>query len=161
MKVLFPGSFDPFTIGHADIVKTALNMGIDEVVIGIGTNSEKTRMFSVNDTIEALKLYYGFDSRVSWVVYPGLTANIARTLDCDAIIRGVRDGVDFSYEQKIADINREIRDIPTIIVMGDPKLRIVSSSFIREMINNNIKSKNKISVSKYMLETYKYEDKLG
>lgn len=134
MKLLFPGSFDPFTVGHADIVKRAVAMGFD-VVIAVGVNSGKTPMYSSDRRIDAIRAYYSGDSRVETVGYSGLTVDAVRDNGCDAILRGVRSVTDFDMERNLADINRSVGGVETLLIVSDPAVQHVSSSMVRELMS--------------------------
>ncbi|MBR3609205.1 MAG: pantetheine-phosphate adenylyltransferase [Bacteroidales bacterium] len=130
--LLFPGSFDPFTIGHKWIVDKALEIA-DKVVVAIGINENKRRTFAVEDVAEKIKKAYAQDLRVEVITYKGLTIDIAKEIEATAIVRGVRSTIDFEYEKNIADINRELSGIETILLFTHPTLSHVSSSMVREL----------------------------
>ncbi len=130
--LLFPGSFDPFTIGHKWIVDKALEIA-DKVVVAIGINENKRRTFAVEDVAEKIKKAYAQDLRVEVITYKGLTIDIAKEVEATAIVRGVRSTIDFEYEKNIADINRELSGIETILLFTHPTLLHVSSSMVREL----------------------------
>ena len=113
MKLFFPGSFDPFTIGHADLVDRALELGC-QVVIAIGINEDKKPLFSTKQRLDAIKAYYKGDSRVSVIGYEGLTVDAVRQNGCNAILRGIRSVTDYDKERNLADINRAIDGIETV-----------------------------------------------
>ena len=115
MKVFFPGTFDPFTIGHEDLVKRALYMGFD-VVIGIGVNEKKQTLFTMNERLDAIRKHFAGYACVSVVQYYGLTVDAARENGCSAILRGVRSVTDFEYERGLADINNKIDGMETILL---------------------------------------------
>ncbi len=130
--LLFPGSFDPFTIGHKWVVDKALEIA-DKVVIAIGINENKRRTFAVEDVAEKIKKAYAQDLRVEVITYKGLTIDIAKEVEATAIVRGVRSTIDFEYEKNIADINRELSGIETILLFTHPTLSHISSSVVREL----------------------------
>ncbi|MBE6299229.1 MAG: pantetheine-phosphate adenylyltransferase [Bacteroidales bacterium] len=130
--LLFPGSFDPFTIGHKWIVDKALEIA-DKVVVAIGINENKRRTFAVEDVAEKIKKAYAQDLRVEVITYKGLTIDMAKEIEATAIVRGVRSTIDFEYEKNIADINRELSGIETILLFTHPTLSHVSSSMVREL----------------------------
>ena len=130
--VLFPGSFDPFTIGHADIVKRALGF-FDEVVIGIGYNENKEGWMPVGERISTIRKLYAEEPRITVESYTGLTVDFAKEHGITVIIRGVRTTVDFEYEMQLADINRQLADIDTIFLPASPELASLSSSVVREL----------------------------
>lgn len=130
--LLFPGSFDPFTTGHKWIVDKALEIA-DRVVIAIGVNENKRRTFSIDEVEEAIKRAYAQNPKVEVIKYSGLTIDIAKEVGADAIVRGVRSAIDFEYEKSIADTNRELSGIETILFFTHPTLSHISSSMVREL----------------------------
>ena len=130
--ILFPGSFDPFTRGHADLVARALKL-FDEVVIAIGINEQKAGWLPADERLRALRELYKEDSRVRVETYTGLTTDFAQAVGATAILRGIRTVKDFEYEQQMADINRRLTDIETVVLMADPALAAISSSLVREL----------------------------
>ena len=133
-RAIFPGTFDPFTIGHASIVKRAITF-IDELVIGIGYNENKRTMFSIEEREKTLCELYKNEPRVKIASYNDLTIDFARRMDAQFIIRGIRCVKDFEYEETIADINRKLAGIETILLFTEPELTSVSSSVVRELIS--------------------------
>ena len=133
MKLFFPGSFDPFTIGHADLVKRALDLGC-EVVIAIGINEDKKPLFSAQQRLDAVKSYYKDNPAVSVIEYKGLTVDAVRENGCNAILRGIRSVTDYDKERNLADINRSIAGVETVILVSSPSVQHVSSSLVREMM---------------------------
>lgn len=134
MKLFFPGSFDPFTIGHADLVERALKLGA-EVVIAIGVNEDKRPMFSVRQRFEAIRAFYKGNPQVSVIEYKGLTVDAVRENGCDAILRGIRSVTDYDKERNLADINRSIDGVETVILVSSAVMQHVSSSLVRELIS--------------------------
>jgi pantetheine-phosphate adenylyltransferase len=132
MKLLFPGSFDPFTIGHADLVERALRLA-DEVVIAIGINDDKKPLLSTQVRKKAISDYYSNQPRVKVVEYKGLTVDAVRDNGCDAILRGIRSVSDYDNERNLADINRAIEDVETVILVASQNMQHVSSSLVREL----------------------------
>ena len=130
--LLFPGSFDPFTIGHKWVVDKALTIA-DRVVIAIGVNENKKRTFAIDDVAATIKNIYAQNSQVEVVTYSGLTIDIVKEVGADAIVRGVRSTIDFEYEKNIADINRELSGVETILLFTHPTLSHISSSMVREL----------------------------
>ncbi|MBR5323756.1 MAG: pantetheine-phosphate adenylyltransferase [Muribaculaceae bacterium] len=130
--LLFPGSFDPFTIGHKWVVDKALAIA-DRVVIAIGVNENKKRTFAIEEVEVAIKNVYAENPQVEVVTYSGLTVDIAKEVGADAIVRGVRSTIDFEYEKNIADINRELSGVETILLFTHPTLSHISSSMVREL----------------------------
>lgn len=131
-KALFPGSFDPFTRGHADIVGRGLAL-FDEVIIAVGYNVQKPGWIRPGERVRALRSLYAGEPRIRVEQYSGLTADFAQTMGATALLRGVRNLQDFDYEQQIAQINRQITGLDTILLFADPALGMLSSSMVREL----------------------------
>ncbi len=133
---LFPGTFDPVTLGHVDIINRAIPL-FDMIYIGIGINSAKSPMFSAEQRMEWFKEIYKNEPRVESVVYDGLTVNYCRSIQANFILRGIRYVSDFEYEKAIADANRTLdRNIETIFLTGEPKYTSVASTIVRDIIRN-------------------------
>ncbi len=130
--ILFPGSFDPFTLGHADLVKRALGI-FDTVIVAVGYNEQKEGWIPVDERIRALKDFYRNEPRVRIERYTGLTAEMARDLGVSCILRGVRSTTDYEYELNIADINHHLAGTETVILLAKPQLATLSSSVVREL----------------------------
>ncbi|MBQ8564798.1 MAG: pantetheine-phosphate adenylyltransferase [Bacteroidaceae bacterium] len=131
---IFPGTFDPFTRGHYSVVERALNL-FDEVVIAIGVNALKKPLFTADERVEMLRRLYADEPRVRVVVYSGLTVDLARECNARYILRGVRSIIDFEYEKSIADVNREISGLETILLFTEPQYAHISSSVVRELMS--------------------------
>lgn len=131
---IFPGTFDPFTRGHYSVVGRALNL-FDEVVIAIGINALKNPLFTADERVEMLRRLYADEPRVRVVVYSGLTVDLARECNARYILRGVRSIIDFEYEKSIADVNREISGLETILLFTEPQYAHISSSVVRELMS--------------------------
>ncbi len=129
---MFPGSFDPFTLGHADLVNRALRI-FDTVVIAIGYNEQKEGWIPVDERVRALKDFYKDEPRVRIERYTGLTAEMAQELGICCILRGVRSTTDYEYELNIADINHRLAGTETVILLAKPQLATLSSSVVREL----------------------------
>ncbi len=132
MKALFPGSFDPFTLGHDDIVRRALTL-FDEVVVAIGYNEQKSGWKPVEERIASIRKLYEDEPRVRVESYTGLTVDFAKEQGITAIIRGVRTTKDFEYELQMADMNRRLTGIETILLPASPEFASLSSSLVREL----------------------------
>ena len=133
-KAVFPGSFDPFTLGHHSIVKRALTF-MDEVIVGIGINEGKRSLIPVEKRVDMIRRLYAYEPRVKVEAYSGLTVDFAREQAAEFIIRGIRTVKDFEYEEGIADINRKLTGIETIFLFTEPELASVSSSVVRELLH--------------------------
>lgn len=129
---IFPGTFDPFTIGHDALVCRALNL-VDELYIAIGINTEKRTMLSLEERIERITTLYKDEPRIHVVSYEGLTTDFAQSVGAKFIIRGVRNAIDFEYEKNIADINRMLTGIDTLLLISEPQHAAISSSMVREL----------------------------
>ena len=133
-RAIFPGTFDPFTIGHYSVVRRALTF-MDEVVIGIGINENKRTWFSTEKRIDMIRHLYKDEPRVKVEAYDDLTIDFAQRMDARFIVRGIRTVKDFEYEETIADINRQLSGIETILLFTEPELTSVSSSVVRVLLS--------------------------
>lgn len=129
---VFPGSFDPFTRGHASIVRRGLAL-FDHIIIGIGVNERKTAMLSVEQRIEGLRRLYAREPRITVEAYAELTVDFARRRGASFILRGVRSYKDFEYEQNIAEVNRRLSGLETVVLFTEPELACISSSMVKEL----------------------------
>lgn len=129
---IFPGSFDPFTKGHLDIVERGLKM-FDKIVVAVGVNSTKSGSTPVAERIDAIRKAIAPIGKVKVIDYQGLTIDAAKACGACAIIRGIRSVADFEYERNLADVNRAISGIDTVMLCADPSLAAVSSSVVREL----------------------------
>ena len=130
---LFTGSFDPFTIGHDDIVRRTLPL-FDKLVVGVGVNAGKSAMLSAEDRVAAIRRVYADEPRVEVVAYDDLTADLARRVGARYVVRGVRSVKDFEYERDMADLNRRLGALETILIMAKPEYAAISSSAARELL---------------------------
>jgi len=131
-RAIFPGSFDPFTIGHYDIVMRGLEL-FDEIVIGIGHNSQKQNTFPLEQRIKDIQQSFANEPRVQVEIYHGLTIDFAAKHQAQAILRGVRTLQDFEYERTIAEANKQLCGIETVLLYTCPKYAHISSSLVREL----------------------------
>lgn len=130
---LFTGSFNPFTIGHASIVKRGLRL-FDQVVIGVGINRHKdTDLAEIEDRCAKIRALYADEPRVKVEWFDGLAVTAAKHCGAETLLRGVRCASDFEYEMRMADINRQIAGIETVMLTALPELAYVSSSVVREL----------------------------
>lgn len=130
---LFPGSFDPFTKGHQDIVIRSLAI-FDEIVIAIGNNTAKKHYFEVDFMVERIESAFAGDNRISVLTYNELTADLAKRTGANYIIRGLRNTTDFEYENSISQVNRYINaNLETVFLITSPELAHISSTIIREV----------------------------
>ena len=133
---LFPGTFDPLTLGHVDIINRALPL-FDKIIVGIGLNSAKAPMFSAEQRLQWVSEIYSNDSRVEGAVYDGLTVDFCKKIHAHFILRGIRYVSDFEYEKTIADANRTLdKTIETIFLTGEPKYTSVASTIVRDILRN-------------------------
>ena len=135
-RALFPGSFDPITKGHEDIIMRGLNL-FDEIVIGVGINSEKKYMFSSEKRINFIKNLFIKNNKISVTSYEGLTVNFCKTINANYILRGLRNPGDFEFEKAIAHTNRNLSGIETIFLLTSVETSFISSGIVREIILNN------------------------
>jgi pantetheine-phosphate adenylyltransferase len=133
---LFPGTFDPVTLGHVDIINRALPL-FDKVVVGIGRNSNKVAMFPESQRLNWLKEIYKNEPKVEALVYEGLTVDCCKQIGANYIIRGIRYVNDFEYEKAIADMNRSLEsNIETIFLTCLPQFTSIASTLVRDVIKN-------------------------
>lgn len=135
-RAIFPGTFDPFTVGHYSIVMRALTF-MDEIVIGIGINENKKTYFPVEKRLEMIRQLYKDEPKVKVESYDCLTIDFAKQVDAQFIVRGIRTVNDFEYEETIADINRKLAGIETILLFTEPELTCISSTIVRELLQYN------------------------
>lgn len=133
--ILFPGTFDPFTIGHASLVNRALPL-CDRMVIAIGYNSGKHSAESVAERVAAIAAIYADEPKVKVTSYDGLTVDACRREGAGWMLRGVRSVADYEYERNLADINRSISGIETLLLYSLPELSHISSSMVRELASH-------------------------
>jgi pantetheine-phosphate adenylyltransferase len=134
---LFPGTFDPVTLGHVDIINRGLHF-FDKIIVGIGMNSSKAPMFSAEQRVEWFKEIYKQEPRVESMTYEGLTINFCKQVKAKFILRGIRYVSDFEYEKTIADANRTLdSSIETIFLTGEPKYTSVASTIVRDILKHH------------------------
>jgi len=134
-RAIFPGSFDPITLGHYDIIQRAIPL-FDELVIAIGINTDKAYMFSLEERIRFVEEAFDGETKVKVVSYEGLTVDFARSVDADYILRGLRNPADFEFEKAIAHTNRKLADIETVFLLTSSGKSYISSSIVRDVIRN-------------------------
>ena len=135
-RALFPGSFDPITLGHYDIIKRGVKL-FDEVIVAIGVNSEKKYMFSLEDRKRFLEESFKDEPKVKVVTYKGLTIDFCKVVKAQFILRGLRNPADFEFEKAIAHTNRKLSKIETVFLLTAARTSYISSSIVREVIRNN------------------------
>jgi pantetheine-phosphate adenylyltransferase len=133
---LFPGTFDPVTFGHIDIIERSLPL-FDTLYIGIGINSNKAPMFSADQRVQWLEEIFKKESKIKAVIYEGLTVDCCKRVNANYILRGIRYVNDFEYEKAIADMNRSLdENIETVFLTCLPKYTSVASTLVRDVIRN-------------------------
>jgi len=132
-RAIFPGTFDPFTIGHYSIVQRGLSF-FDEIVIGIGLNQSKKTLFSVDKRLDIIQQAFIDEPRVKVASYDSLTVDFALSVDAHFVLRGLRSVVDFEYERSIADANRKLTGIETVILFTESEYSFISSTVTRDLI---------------------------
>lgn len=134
-KAVFPGSFDPITLGHYDIIKRSISL-FDEIIIAIGINAEKKYMFSLEERKRFIEEAFAEHSSISVVTYEGLTIDLCKKLKANFILRGLRNPADFEFEKAIAHTNRRLSKIETVFLLTAAKTSYISSSIVRDVIRN-------------------------
>ncbi|MDG1028446.1 MAG: pantetheine-phosphate adenylyltransferase [Bacteroidetes bacterium] len=134
-RAVFPGSFDPITLGHLDIIQRSIPL-FDEIIIGVGTNSEKKYMFPLDKRMDFIKNTFAEFKSISVTQYEGLTIEFCKKVQADFIIRGLRNPADFEFEKAIAHTNRKMSGIETVFLLTAAKTSFISSSIVREIISN-------------------------
>jgi pantetheine-phosphate adenylyltransferase len=134
-KAIFPGSFDPITLGHYDIIKRSIPL-FDEIIVAIGINAEKKYMFSLEDRKRYIEESFVDEPSVSVITYEGLTIDLCKKLGAEFILRGLRNPADFEFEKAIAHTNRRLSKIETVFLLTAAKTSFISSSIVRDVIRN-------------------------
>ena len=133
---LFPGSFDPLTIGHASIVARGLAL-VDEVIVAIGVNSQKVSYFSLEQRLQSIQKVFAHEPRVKVVSYSGLTISFCKSIGAQFILRGLRTSADFEFERTIAQMNKDLDPaIETLFLLTNPELSHINSTVVREVLRN-------------------------
>ncbi|GBU06933.1 pantetheine-phosphate adenylyltransferase [Bacteroidales bacterium] len=152
---LFPGTFDPFTLGHESIVERGLNL-VDELIIAIGINTNKKTHFSLEQRLEMLENLYANEPRIKVQTYNCLTLDFASQVGAKFILRGIRSMNDFEFEKSIADVNHCISKIETLVLFTKPKFIHISSSIVRELLTfeKNVDEfvPKKLNIYKYLIK---------
>ena len=134
-KAVFPGSFDPITLGHYDIIKRSIPL-FDEIIVAIGVNAEKKYMFSLEQRQRFIAEAFADEPSVSVVTYEGLTIDFCKKIKAHFILRGLRNPADFEFEKAIAHTNRRLSKIETVFLLTAAKTSYISSSIVRDVIRN-------------------------
>ena len=132
---LFPGSFDPYTLGHHDIIQKSLKL-FDKIIICIGHNSNKNRYFDQKKILKKIEKLYQKNKKIDTIIYNELTAKLAKKYKADFILRGLRNTTDFEFENSISQINRDLNvNLETVFLITSPDLAPISSTIIRDVIS--------------------------
>ena len=134
-KAVFPGSFDPITLGHVDLIYRGLEI-FDEIIIAIGVNADKKQLFPLEDKIQQIKNTFINEPRVKVASYKGLTIDFCKSVNSKYILRGLRNSSDFNYEQSIAQTNSSLSKIESVFLISSPQLAHISSTIVRDIIKN-------------------------
>ena len=135
-RAVFPGSFDPITLGHYDIIERGVKL-FDEVIIAIGVNADKKYMFSLEQRKQFIEEAFKNQPKVKVTTYEGLTIDYCESVDAKFILRGLRNPADFEFEKAIAHTNRKLSKIETVFLLTAAKTSYISSSIVRDVIRNN------------------------
>ncbi|SFN93237.1 Phosphopantetheine adenylyltransferase [Bizionia echini] len=135
-KAVFPGSFDPITLGHYDIIKRAIKL-FDEVIVAIGVNADKKYMFTLEERMRFIEESFAGEPKVKVVSYEGLTVDFCQKNNVDFILRGLRNPADFEFEKAIAHTNRDLAPIETVFLLTAANTSYISSSIVRDVIRNH------------------------
>lgn len=131
---VFPGSFDPITIGHVDIVLRALPL-FDEIIVAIGSNSQKQSLFTLDKRMNWIKTVFKEEQKIRVASYEGLTVHFCEKMQANYLLRGIRSAADFEYEKTIAHLNHDmLPQLETILILARPQLSSISSTIVREII---------------------------
>ncbi|MGY8887024.1 MAG: pantetheine-phosphate adenylyltransferase [Flavobacteriales bacterium] len=134
-RAVFPGSFDPITLGHLNIIERALPL-FDEIIIAIGVNAEKKYMWSLEERTAFIEKTFTKEAKIKVKTYTGLTVHFCKTEKADFILRGLRNTSDFNYEQSIAQTNAAMEGIESIFLVASPAIAHISSSIVRDVQRN-------------------------
>lgn len=134
-KAVFPGSFDPITLGHVDLIYRGLEI-FDEIIIAIGVNADKKQLFSLEDKIQQIKNTFKNEPRIKVTSYKGLTVDFCKSVNSKYMLRGLRNSSDFNYEQSIAQTNSSLSSIESVFLISSPQLTHISSTIVRDIIRN-------------------------
>ena len=134
-RAVFPGSFDPITLGHKNIIDRSISL-FDEIIIAVGMNPEKKYMFSLIQRMEFISKTFHEKKSISVKSYKGLTIEFCKKNNSEFIIRGLRSSADFEFEKTIAHTNKSLSGIETVFLLTEAKTSFISSSIVREIISN-------------------------
>ncbi|WP_158975813.1 pantetheine-phosphate adenylyltransferase [Cellulophaga sp. L1A9] len=134
-RAIFPGSFDPLTLGHYDIIQRGITL-FDELIIAIGVNSDKKYMFSLDERKHFIKEAFANEPKIKVLTYEGLTVDFCKKINANFILRGLRNPGDFEFEKAIAHTNRKLSEIETVFLLTSSGKSYISSSIVRDVIKN-------------------------
>ena len=134
-RAIFPGSFDPITLGHSDIIQRGVAL-FDELIIAIGINADKEYMFTVEERKKFISGAFKNEPKIKVLTYEGLTIDFCKKVKADYILRGLRNPADFEFEKAIAHTNRKLSAIETVFLLTSPDKSYISSSIVRDVIRN-------------------------
>ncbi len=134
-RAIFPGSFDPLTLGHSDIIQRGITL-FDELIIAMGTNAEKKYMFTVEQRMQFLTEAFADEPKIKVLTYEGLTVDFCKKMKADFILRGLRNPADFEFEKAIAHTNRKLSEIETVFLLTSSGKSYISSSIVRDVIRH-------------------------
>ena len=135
-RAVFPGSFDPITLGHVDIIKRAIPL-FDEIIIAIGINADKKYMYSPEQRQAFIEEVFSDEAKIKAETYTGLTVDYCKKIDAAFILRGLRNPADFEFEKAIAQTNRKLSGIETVFLLTSAETSFISSSIVRDILRNN------------------------
>ncbi|WP_142783866.1 pantetheine-phosphate adenylyltransferase [Changchengzhania lutea] len=135
-RAIFPGSFDPLTLGHYDIIKRGVTL-FDEIIVAIGVNADKKYMFSLKERKGFIEKAFEDEPKVKVMTYKGLTVDFCKEIDAEFILRGLRNPADFEFEKAIAHTNRHLSTIETVFLLTAASTSYIASSIVRDVIRNN------------------------
>lgn len=135
-RAVFPGSFDPITLGHVDIIERAIPL-FDEIIIAIGINADKNYMFETEKRKKFIEKTFSHQPKVKAATYTGLTVDFCQKIDAQFILRGLRNPADFEFEKAIAQTNRKLSGIETVFLLTSAETSYISSSIVRDILRNN------------------------
>jgi pantetheine-phosphate adenylyltransferase len=135
-RAIFPGSFDPITLGHYDIIKRGITL-FDEVIVAIGINADKKYMFTVDERKKFIEDTFADEPKIKVTTYEGLTVDFCKKIGVEFILRGLRNPADFEFEKAIAHTNRDLAPIETVFLLTSANTSYISSSIVRDVIRNH------------------------
>ncbi|MBZ0328535.1 MAG: pantetheine-phosphate adenylyltransferase [Altibacter sp.] len=135
-RAVFPGSFDPITLGHLDIIERAIPL-FDEIIIAIGVNADKKYLWSLEDRKRFIETTFASEKTIKVKTYSGLTVDFCKAVSASFILRGLRNTADFNYEQSIAQTNSSLAGVESVFMMCSPKYSNISSSIVRDVFRND------------------------